>query len=102
MKCDPRAYAQCPSREFCGSSAGTCDFAQGSDCDRFNQEVLSRPPTYGDGLRVMSDEGLAHVLMAITVDGKRPWCNFHCRYDGKYGCQKCIMKWLKQPVEVQK
>ena len=99
MKCDPRAFAQCPTRDLCGTPEDAT-FADGSDCDKFNHEVLSRPITYGDGLRLMSDEAMTHLLFAISIDGKKPWCNFHCRYDGKYGCQKCIMNWLKQPMEV--
>lgn len=43
LKCDPRAYAECPTRQYCGASAADCDFMEGSECDQFNQQVLSRP-----------------------------------------------------------
>lgn len=42
LKCDPRAYAKCPTRQYCAPSADGCDFMEGSECDKFNQEVLSQ------------------------------------------------------------
>ena len=90
MKCDPRAFGQCPFREFCGSSAGTCDFAEGSDCDKFNQQVLSQPPTYGDRIRSMSDEELG-IFLAEWAE--KPWA---WKKDGEGEC----LYWLKQPAEV--
>lgn len=31
MKCDPRAYAKCPTRQYCGPSAADCEFMEGSE-----------------------------------------------------------------------
>ena len=55
--------------------------------------------TNADRIRAMSDEGLTAFLMLLTVHGQRPWCDFHCEKDEKYGCENCISRWLQQPAE---
>ena len=99
VKCDPRAYAKCPTKQYCAPSADGCEFVNGSECDQFNRKVLSQPMTNADRIRAMSDEGLAHWLIEISLGNKRQWCNFHCEKDGQYGCEKCVLKWLQQPAE---
>ena len=55
-------------------------------------------PSKADRIRAISDEGLTAFLMLLTVHGQRPWCDFHCEKDEKYGCENCISRWLKQPA----
>lgn len=42
MKCDPRAFAQCPGHQYCSPCAAEAVFMEGSECDKFNQAVLER------------------------------------------------------------
>lgn len=39
MRCSPEAFAQCPTSQYCGKSPAECEFAEGSDCDRYNQKI---------------------------------------------------------------
>lgn len=66
-KCDPRAYAQCPTHQYCGSCADA-EFMEGSECDQFNQSVLSKPVTNGDHFRAMSNMELADFLADKFVE----------------------------------
>lgn len=72
IKCDPRAYAKCPTRIFCGACAAEADYIEGSECDRFNQKVLSQPQTLADRIRAMTDEDMAvwiaRMRYCITKD----------------------------------
>lgn len=72
MKCDPVAYAKCPTRQYCGPSAACCEYMEGSECDEFNRAVLSRS---GNCL-ITVDEDLALAFLAgaaaIEQSGK---CN---------------------------
>ena len=79
-KCDPRAYARCPDRQHCGPSAEECVYTESSECERFNQRVLSRPMAEGDRIRSMADNELAEFLCGITdcFDGKCPAAEY-CR-----------------------
>lgn len=103
LKCDPRAFAQCPDRKFCGSTAMDCSFVEGSECDKFNQQVLSRPVTNGDKIRAMSDNELAQFLADRCVKASGQQLNTATG-------QRAIMRtwyfawigWLRQPAEVQK
>ena len=63
------------------------------DCQYFWEK------TNADRIRAMSDEKMVPMFMDMTINGVRPWCDFHCRKDGKYGCEKCILKWLQQTAE---
>lgn len=95
IKCDPRAYAKCQTRQYCGPSAADCDYMEGSECDRFNQLVLSRPMINGDRIRSMTDNDLAEFLCSITdcFDGKCPAAEY-CR-SGHNG----MKEYLQQRVE---
>lgn len=44
MLCDPKVWTRCPGHECCGFPA---DFNEGSECDRYNQKVLSELPADG-------------------------------------------------------
>ena len=54
--------------------------------------------TNADRIRAMSDEELAEEFHAIML-GWNEWCDYHCENRGDDGCDKCILKWLKQPAE---
>ena len=59
----------------------------------------SKQKSIADHIRGMCDAELVERIIKITIHDARPWCDFHCRKDGKYGCEKCVWKWLQQPVE---
>ena len=58
-----------------------------------------KPMTNADQIRAMSDEELEPTILAFKL-GYAPWCDHHCENEGEYGCDTCILNWLKQPVEV--
>lgn len=92
-KCDPRAFARCPYQKSCGS-LDDAQFPQGSDCDLFNQKVLSSKSTNADHIRGMSDMELATFLYTAT----RACADHNCG-----GCpigeENCpvLLHWLRQP-----
>lgn len=93
IKCDPRAKAKCPFKDpCCGEEDGY--FVEGSDCDKFNQEVLAPPPTNADRIRAMSDEELAKILGDKCICPPIGEC---AKASGD--CEKCWFEWLKQPAE---
>ena len=85
LKCRKEAFAKCPTRHLCGSQ-DEATFAEGSDCDKFNQWVMGLPMTNADRIRAMSDEELAKWLDNFFWGHKK--VNL---FD--------ILKWLKQPAE---
>ena len=94
LKCDPRAFAQCPGHQYCGSCAAEVGFMEGSECDKFNQSILSKPMTNADRIRAMSDEELAKVPAKF---------GYSCVFPQKEcsesdACEKCLLEWLKQPA----
>ena len=96
IKCDPRAKARCPYKKHCcGDEAAY--FVEGSECDKFNQEVLSPPPTNADRIRSMSDEELAKLLLDGCRGSK---CDDQPENEwGSVNCYQCRMDWLKQPYK---
>lgn len=54
-----------------------------------------------DRIRAMSDEELAIGIHAVTLGwrGQSAWCDFGCNNPRENGCDKCILKWLKQPAK---
>ena len=100
-KCDPKAFAKCPTRHLCGNPEDAT-FVDGSECDKFNRQILHQPTANSDSIRAMSDDELAAWIIGITIgDEPHSWCDFHCQKDGKYGCEKCALEWLQQPAEVK-
>lgn len=101
QKCDPRAIARCPDNKKCGDHV----FADGSYCEKFNNQVCNRvcnkPPTHADRIRAMSDEEHAHFLVHVVSDGCPPDMDWNCRKDedGWDACDKCWAKWLRQPAK---
>lgn len=114
LKCDPKAFAQCPTRHLCGTP-NDATFSEGSDCDKFNRQVQFQPATHAAQLRAMSDEEWAnkiHELYLALSDGRyfdlgKLFC------DGKADCitedgdilcdderrKACILRWLQSPAE---
>lgn len=42
LQCSLDAFAACPTSQYCGSCAAEALFAEGSECDKFNQEIERR------------------------------------------------------------
>lgn len=95
MHCDPRAFARCPYNKTCVSPEQT-EFAEGSDCDLFNQKVLAKPLTEADNIRRMSDVELSLFLYEVT----RCCADKNCAAC-PIGEQNCIVMlyWLRKPRE---
>lgn len=94
MKCDPRAFARCPYNKTCVSPE-QAEFADGSDCDVFNQKILADRPTEADSIRRMSDVELSFFLHSVTrccADKDCAACPI--------GPTNCIvmLPWLRQPA----
>lgn len=72
LRCSPEAFAQCPTRKYCGSSSADCEFMEGSECDKFNQEIERRRSMYeniaewiGEGVRPYIAMGISASLALI-------------------------------------
>ena len=90
-RCDPKARAKCPDGKQCELYA---EFADGSECDKFNEKVLSQPMTNADRIRAMSDEELAKQFVHTSIcDQKYP----KCKKAGE-DCVECLLEWLQQPA----
>lgn len=106
MKCDPRAFAKCPYRAQCGDSPKHAEFAEGSECDDFNRDIINAPLTNADRIRAMSDEELAKEMCHRSIDAI---CDIVCGGDckaiktlnrtSKEVCRDIILAWLHRPVE---
>lgn len=106
IKCSPEAFARCQTKCHHCRTEAEAYFLEGSDCDKFNQEVLAAPKTNGDRIRAMSDEELAdwiartqvsnvaEVLETIGFEWEQP-------SNLKEGVKKECLEWLKQPAEVE-
>lgn len=91
-KCSVKAISLCPDAKICCTQRHPAEFAEGSECHKFNEEVESLF-TNADRIRSMTDEEMAEFLFDY------PYCPFkkpHCRHDN---CLPCYLKWLKQPEE---
>ncbi len=114
LKCDPKAFAQCPTRHLCGTP-DEATFAEESECDKFNRKVQFRPMTKADRIRALRDEELADILnslyLVLSDEGYFDFGKMFC--DGKAGCitedgdiicddtrrKACIVRWLQRPAE---
>lgn len=104
IQCDPRAFAKCPTRHLCGGSARDACFAEGSECDKFNQQVLTQPMSNADRFLSMTDEdmlafakkqigcGFDFFPCGIVCDGK-------CESFDDETCRAKILKWWHQPAK---
>lgn len=73
LKCDPRAFARCPYKASCGRIEDA-EFPEGSDCDKFNQKILSASITVADDLRAKSDPQLYLFLYTLINSCKAGDC----------------------------
>lgn len=96
MRCDYRAFARCPYNKTCVSVEET-EFAEGSDCDLFNQKILRNPMTQGDYIRQMTDLELSVFLYTTTRACADKNCNA-CPI-GPNNCS-VILHWLRQPKDI--
>lgn len=104
LKCSKEAFARCPFVRSCGS-LDKAIFLEGSDCDRFNQEVVKLPVTNAEHIRAMSDEELAEMIINISC-GVEP-CNY-CSPQQTFGqdcgvhsvCRDGVIAWLRQPANL--
>lgn len=65
-RCDPNVRAKCPDGKNCELYA---EFADGSECDKFNEQLLNQPMTNADRIRAMSDENLAAQFTQVFCEG---------------------------------
>ena len=95
-RCSKEAFARCPDSRHCGRRE-EATFAEGSECDQFNQQVANRPMTNADQIRAMSDEELADFINNHSI------CNIRTSYECKISycgiCSQCVLDWLQQPAE---
>jgi hypothetical protein len=75
-----------------------CEWPEGKPPSKWKPVEWWKPDTNADRIRAMSDEELAEEFHAIML-GWNEWCDYHCENRGDDGCDKCILKWLKQPAE---
>ena len=83
-------FEDCKNVKSCGKDLCLPEF-----CHQFDP----KPKTNIEIIMEMDCEELACWLTTLSLNNLRPWCDFHCRKDGKYGCEKCALKWLKQPAD---
>lgn len=83
-------FADCKNAGTCGKDLCLPEF-----CRQFDPIQKTK----AERIRDMSDEELSDWLITISIHNVRPWCDFHCRKDGKYGCERCVLKWLKEPAD---
>lgn len=71
IKCSPTAYAKCPTRQYCAPSADGCEFVEGSDCDKFNQEVLfqstEKSDVYNKTVKRLARMGISDATAQIIA-----------------------------------
>ena len=94
-KCSPQAFAKCPTRHLCGTPEDAT-FADGSECDKFNQQVMFRPMTNADRIRAMSDEELIELLKDFSAFA----CIFPDKDCEENSCVECVTKWIKEEVQI--
>lgn len=96
LKCSKEAFATCPDRHCCGRIE-EATFAEGSDCDKFNQQIMEKTITNADRIRTMSDEELEHFINHFDICDLRT--NEECKISYCAVCSQCVLDWLRQPVE---
>ena len=96
MKCSEKAFSKCPDRRIC---VGDATFNEGSECDKFNQQVENEVITRLEKIRSMSAEELADFLLYVdqqnlTVDVCNDCPGYpNCSDD----CRPAIVRYLLQP-----
>ena len=103
LRCSAEAFAKCPTRHLC-DTPHEATFTEGSECDKFNQQVLDKPMTNADRIRAMSDEDLADWLARTQIDNITEACQtigleFTCEEGTLEGTKAEVLEWLQQPAE---
>ena len=98
MNCDPKAFAKCPTRHLCGTPEDAT-FANGSECDKFNQQILHQPMTNADRIRAMSDEELIRLLCGGHGGFDCSTCKIGDQRKCDMECEKHCKTWLQQSAE---
>ena len=89
IKCSTEAYAKCQEHCHHCKTPDEAYFLEGSDCDKFNQQINHQPLTNADSIRAMSDEELAEWALYKAPDIGREYNH------SLLG----LIAWLKQPAE---
>lgn len=92
MKCSAKAFAACPTRHLCGSIEDAT-YCEGSECDKFNQEIENHVFTNADQIRAMGDEELGRFL--ASVETRRSAAGGGAIWKGAAHA----IRWLKEPAE---
>lgn len=98
LKCSKEAFAKCPTRHLCGSPS-EATFAEGSECDKFNQRVVDQPLTNADRIRAMSDEELATAIIAGRFGFDCDVCPERNHVKCTLECARHCTEWLQQPAK---
>ena len=105
IKCSAKAMQLCPDAKICCTQRHPAEFAEGSECHKFNEEVESLY-TNADHIRSMSDEELASYLIENAWDCHL--CSEPFRLDnepllrGEKCDEKCVahcLEWLAEPYK---
>lgn len=80
MKCSASAMALCPDRIICCDQAHPAEFAVGSECHRFNEEVENRP----EPEKTIVPSGLEKIHGHI--------CDEYCRFPRECECEDELME----------
>lgn len=106
LRCSPVAFAKCPDRALCGRIEDA-DFSEGSECDRFNQQVLFRPMSTFDKIRALDDEAMVDFIYRLVQMGdisglycvNREECLEAMDLDHDIPaerCRRCLLDWLNK------
>ena len=86
---------------YCNGKKALCfDYEKCSkECEFFDGSGWYEVETNGDRIRVMTDEELIKAFGHYTICGyiqekRSEWC------ETNGACSNCLLRWLKQPVEV--
>jgi hypothetical protein len=93
IKCSTEAYEKCEAHCHHCKTPDEAYYLEGSDCDKFNQQINHPPMTNADRIQSMGNDDMARILYAC------PWCHHHCEHSGEAECLDCIVRYLQQPAE---
>lgn len=88
----------CKNRHECYLRVGEKGYFKLLSCSRYELDE-TKPMTNGDRIRAMTDEELAYNFEYSTICGRIQNSNPEwCGTNGE--CRNCVLRWLKQPAEV--
>lgn len=106
MRCSPEAFAKCPTRALCGRIEDAT-FTEGSECDLFNQAVMSAPLTVIERIRILNDEEMVEFIHRLVQLGdisglycanKKECLGLTAADKGipVAWCKRCLLEWLHE------